>query len=148
MNFKHSIICVFLLSITFYSPIIFADSNSDSEAEIIVIKSPLEIQSKQKLRQFIGISAATAKAKALSMNLVVIPPGGQAKAHYHDGFESAIYVIQGKVETRYGEGLKKSIINEAGDFIFIPPNVPHQPRNLSETEPAIAIVSRNDPNEQ
>ena len=82
------------------------------------------------------------------MNLVVIPPGGQAKAHYHDGFESAIYVIQGKVETRYGEGLKKSIINEAGDFIFIPPNVPHQPRNLSDTEPAIAIVSRNDPNEQ
>lgn len=148
MNIKHLIICVFLLSITFYSPLLFTDSNSDAEADIIVIKSPREIKSKQNLRQFIGISAATAKAKALSMNLVIIPPGGQAKAHYHDGFESAIYVIQGRVETRYGEGLKKSIINEAGDFIFIPPNVPHQPRNLSDTEPAIAIVSRNDPNEQ
>ena len=148
MNFNHSLIYVYLLSITFYSPILLADTNSDPEAEIITIKSPREIKSKQKLRQFIGISAATANAKGLSMNLVVIPPGGQAKAHYHDGFESAIYVIQGKVETRYGEGLKKSIINEAGDFIFIPPNVPHQPRNLSDTEPAIAIVSRNDPNEQ
>jgi uncharacterized RmlC-like cupin family protein len=34
------------------------------------------------------------------------------------------------------------------DFLFIPPDVPHQPINLSDTEPAIAIVARNDPNEQ
>jgi uncharacterized RmlC-like cupin family protein len=56
--------------------------------------------------------------------------------------------MQGQVETRYGEGLKKSVMNEAGDFIFIPPDVPHQPVNLSKTEPAIAIVARNDPEEQ
>jgi uncharacterized RmlC-like cupin family protein len=56
--------------------------------------------------------------------------------------------LQGRVETRYGEGLKRSIINEAGDFIFIPPGVPHQPFNLSTTEPAHALVARNDPNEQ
>lgn len=148
MDVKYLLICVCLLSGYCYSLVVWADSNIDTEAEIITVKSPQEIQSKQKLRQFIGISAETANAKALSMNLVVIPPGGQARAHYHDGFESAVYVIQGKVETRYGAGLKKSIINEAGDFIFIPPNVPHQPKNLSETEPAMAIVSRNDPNEQ
>src|SRR4029079_14700067 len=41
-----------------------------------------------------------------------------------------------------------SVVNEAGDFIFIPPDVPHQPINLSNTEPAIAIVARNDPDEQ
>ena len=46
------------------------------------------------------------------------------------------------------EGLKKSVVNVAGDFIFIPPDVPHQPFNLSHTEPAIAIVTRNDPDEQ
>ena len=68
---------------------------------------------------------------------VVIPAGGSAKAHIHKGFESAIYLLQGRVETRYGEGLSKSVINEAGDFIFIPPDVPHQPFNLSDTEPAI-----------
>ena len=66
----------------------------------------------------------------------------------HKGFESAVYLLQGRVETRYGEGLKKSVVNVAGDFIFIPPDVPHQPFNLSDTEPAIAIVARNDPNEQ
>lgn len=79
---------------------------------------------------------------------VVIPPGGSAKPHSHKGFEAAIYLIQGRVETRYGEGRKKSVVNEAGDFIFVPPYLPHQPVNLSDTEPAIAIVARNDPEEQ
>ena len=76
------------------------------------------------------------------------PPGRSAKPHIHKGFELAIYLIQGRVETRYGEGLKKSVVNEAGDFIFVPPDLPHQPVNLSDTEPAIAIVARNDPEEQ
>ncbi len=82
------------------------------------------------------------------MNMVIIPPGGQADAHYHDGFESAVYLIKGDVETRYGKKLDKKVINRAGDFIYIPPNLPHQPVNLSQTEAAIAIVARNDPNEQ
>ena len=72
----------------------------------------------------------------------------QATRALRKGFESAIYLLQGRVETRYGEGLKKSVVNVAGDFLFIPPDVPHQPVNLSDTEPAIAIVARNDPNEQ
>ncbi len=119
-----------------------------ARAEIVTIKSPVEIESKQRLPNFVGISEATAGAKGLSMNLVVIPPGGRAAAHYHRDFESAVYLMKGRVETRYGPGLKQSVIHEAGDFIFIPPNVPHQPRNLSASEPAIAVVSRNDPNEQ
>jgi uncharacterized RmlC-like cupin family protein len=55
--------------------------------------------------------------------------------------------LKGRVETKFGENLKESIINEEGDFIFIPPGVPHKPMNLSDGEPALAIVSRNDPNE-
>lgn len=57
-------------------------------------------------------------------------------------------MIQGRVETRYGAGLKKSVVNVTGDFVFIPADLPHQPRNLSKTEPAIAMVMRTDPNEQ
>ena len=82
------------------------------------------------------------------MNLVVIPPGTSPEPHYHKDFETAIYILQGEVETRYGEGLKETMINRKGDFVFIPPGVPHQPYNLSKTEPAMAIVSRNDANEQ
>lgn len=121
---------------------------TDALAEIVTIKSPVQIGSKQRLPYFVGISEATAGAKGISMNLVVIPPGGRAEAHYHRGYESAIYLMKGRVETRYGLGLEKSVIHEAGDFIFIPASVPHQPRNLSDSEPAVAIVSRNDPNEQ
>ena len=79
---------------------------------------------------------------------VVIPPGAAARAHVHKGYETAVYLAQGRVETRYGAGLKKRVVNVAGDFIYIPPDVPHQPFNLSDTEPAIAIVARTDPNEQ
>ena len=61
---------------------------------------------------------------------------------------SAIYLIKGRVKTLYGEGLKKEVINEAGDFIYIPADLPHKPINLSSTEAAEAIVARTDPDEQ
>ena len=116
--------------------------------EVVTVRVPAAEASKQGLPIFPGISGKTVGARGLSMLRVVIPPGGKAKAHIHKGYETAVYVIQGRVETRYGMGLKKSVVNQAGDFIYIPPDVPHQPFNLSETEPAIAIVARTDPNEQ
>jgi uncharacterized RmlC-like cupin family protein len=82
------------------------------------------------------------------MNMVIIPAGGAADPHLHVDHETAIYVLKGEVETRYGPGLQNSVVNRAGDFIFIPADVPHQPVNLSQTETAVAIVARNDPNEQ
>ena len=103
---------------------------------------------KQALPYYFGISNTTTGAKGIAMNLVIIPPGASAKPHIHKGYETGIYLIQGKVETRYGEGLKFSVINEAGEFLFIPPDLPHQPFNLSQEEPAVGIVVRNDPNEQ
>ncbi len=82
------------------------------------------------------------------MNKVVIPPGASARAHQHTGYESVIYLVKGRVKTLYGEGLGKSVINEAGDFIYIPADLPHKPINLSDTDTAEAIVARTDPNEQ
>ena len=115
---------------------------------VTLVRTPPEILTRQRLPNFVGISAETAGAKGLSMNLVVIPPGAAAEPHFHKGFESAVYVLEGRVETRYGPGLAESVITEAGDFLFIPPDAPHQPINLSGTQPARAIVVRNDPNEQ
>lgn len=116
--------------------------------DVVTVRNITETGSKQALPIFSGISGKTAGAKNLSMLKVVIPPGATAKAHIHKGYESAVYLLKGKVETRYGEGLSKSVINIAGDFIFIPADVPHEPTNLSTTEEAIAIVVRNDPDEQ
>jgi len=81
------------------------------------------------------------------MSYIVVPPGAVADAHYHDGYETAIYQLSGRVETRYGPGLAEIVVTEPGDFIFIPAGVPHQPRNLSDTEPATAVVARNDARE-
>ncbi|MGQ0502992.1 MAG: cupin domain-containing protein [Panacagrimonas sp.] len=116
--------------------------------EIVTIRPDRAQGSKQGIPLFQGISGQNAGARALSMNRVVIPPGGAARAHVHKGYESAIYLLRGRVRTLYGEGLKKSVVNEAGDFLYIPAGVPHKPINLSATEPAEAIVARTDPNEQ
>src|SRR5262245_25128236 len=75
---------------------------------IVTVRVTEATQSKQALPIFPGISGKTAGAKTLSLLKVVIPPGGSAQAHVHKGFESAIYLLQGRVETRYGEGLKES----------------------------------------
>ena len=115
---------------------------------IVTVRPSAETMSRQRLPYFVGISADTAGASAISMNMVVIPPGGAAEPHLHRGYETAIYILEGRVETFYGEGLRQSVVNQAGDFIFIPANVPHQPRNLSDSEAARAIVARNDANEQ
>ncbi len=115
---------------------------------IVTVRPYDTTATRQGLRQFVGISGANSGARGLSMNRVVIPPGARAEPHRHVGSESAIYLMQGTVETRYGERLEQRVVNRAGDFLFIPPGVPHQPINLSATEPAIAIVARNDPQEQ
>jgi uncharacterized RmlC-like cupin family protein len=119
----------------------------DLKGKVVTVHPEETITTKQNLPYYVGISQETAGSKGLSMNMVVIPPGGSPKAHYHKDFETAIYLLKGRVETRFGENLQESTINEEGDFVFIPPGVPHKPVNLSETEPALAIVSRNDPNE-
>lgn len=116
--------------------------------KIITVRPQATHNTRQQLPNFEGISASTAGSTALCMHIVIIPPGGKAVAHYHDGYETAIYILQGRAETRYGQDLEQSTINEAGDFLFIPPNLPHQPVNLSDTQEVIAVVARNDPSEQ
>lgn len=137
--------CVVAGAVMAAEPVVIGEKDGK---DIVTVRVRKAAQSKQDLPIFPGISGKTAGAKGLSLLKVVIPPGGAAKPHVHQGFESAVYLLQGRVETKYGEGLRKSVVNEAGDFLFIPPDVPHQPVNLSKTEPAIAIVARNDPNEQ
>jgi uncharacterized RmlC-like cupin family protein len=116
--------------------------------EIVTVRPLTTSSSKQSLKQFVGISGANSGARGLSMNRVVIPPGGQAAAHSHVGSESAIFLLAGRVKTFYGPCLERSVINQTGDFIFIPAGVIHMPVNLSANEEAIAIVARNDANEQ
>ena len=120
----------------------------DHSDGVVVVRPAAEIMSRQQLPYYIGISEITAGAKNISMNLIIIPPAAAAEPHLHKGYETAIYLLKGRTDTRYGEQLENSVICEEGDFIYIKADVPHQPINLSATEPALALVARNDANEQ
>ena len=125
-----------------------AASATRRDEGFVVVRTPAQISAVQGLPYYVGLSNQTAGAKGISMNLVVIPPAGAAEAHSHSDFETAIYLIRGRVLCRYGEHLARSAVIEPGDFLYIGPNVWHQPINLSESEEALAVVARNDPSEQ
>ncbi len=95
-----------------------------------------------------AISAETVGASAIHMQLLTVPPGARAKAHKHASHETAIYTLSGEVGMWYGERLENHMATRAGDFVYIPADTPHLPYNMSQTEPAMAVVARTDPNEQ
>ena len=115
---------------------------------VTAIRPDEHVPTRQGLPYFLGVCGRTTGSTGLSMHLVVIPPGARAEPHAHRGYETAIYVLEGRVETRSGDGLASSVVSEPGEFLFIPPGVPHEAINLSATEPARAVVARNDPAEQ
>ena len=121
---------------------------NDSQASVQGLRPDQEVMTRQRLPYFIGISGQTVNAKGLSMHLVVIPPGARAEPHLHLGYETGIYVLEGTVRTRWGPALEHEVVSQAGDFLFVPPGVPHEAINMSATQPARAVVARNDPAEQ
>jgi uncharacterized RmlC-like cupin family protein len=94
-----------------------------------------------------GMSAKNVGTTALSANIATIPPGGVASAHIHVGFELILYIMEGRVRHEFGPGLKNVLENEAGDFIYIKPGVPHEVFNLSDSEPVVAFVARSSADE-
>ncbi|MCA9835967.1 MAG: cupin domain-containing protein [Trueperaceae bacterium] len=94
------------------------------------------------IRYKTGLSGKNVGSKNLSMNLATVPPGAIAYAHIHDGFEVMLFLLQGKVRHDFGPDLKFSVENEAGDFIYIEPGVPHEVFNIGDG-PLIAVVARS-----
>src|SRR5579872_4868719 len=121
---------------------------AEAPATCTVVKAGAPFIGKQGLSYAPGISAETVGAKAIHLQIITIPPGARAKAHKHEAHETALYVLSGEVGMYYGEKLENHMVTRPGDFVYIPANMPHLPYNMSETEPATAIVSRTDPNEQ
>ncbi len=112
-----------------------------------VVRSDESYQGQQGLTYFAGISAESVGVQGLCMHLLRMPPGARAGAHLHQHHETAIYVLSGVAEMWYGEQLEQHLTIRAGEFLYIPANIPHLPFNPS-TEEVVAIVARTDPNEQ
>ena len=120
----------------------------DTAPDCKVVRAGADFIGKQGLVYRPGISAESVGAKGLHLQMVVLPPGAKAKAHKHEAHETAIYVLSGQSGMWYGPDLSAHMEVKAGDYLYIPSDMPHLPYNPSETEPCIAIIARTDPNEQ
>ena len=114
---------------------------------ISVIRSGETVRSWNGIQYQAGMSARNVNARQLSMNIATVPPGAVAFAHVHVGFEVMLYILQGRVRHEFGDHLRESVENNAGDFIYIEPGIPHEVFNLSDTEPVVAVVARSDADE-
>ena len=112
-----------------------------------IIRPEATYAGRQGLTYFSGISAESTGAQGICMHLLRMPPGARAHAHLHEDHETAIYLLEGIVDMWYGLALDQHMTMKAGEFLYIPAGVPHQPYNPYERE-AVAILARTDPNEQ
>jgi len=90
-----------------------------------------------------AITAARAGAEKLWAGTVTIHPGALTGAHHHGDVESVIYVVRGRARMRWGERLEFVAEAGPGDFIFVPPFVPHQEINASSEDALDCVLVRS-----
>src|SRR5262249_43687698 len=91
-----------------------------------------------------AVNYARVGAQKIWAGTVNIRPNAKTGAHHHGELESIIYVVRGKARMRWGEGLEFTAEAGPGDFIYVPPFVPHQEINASASEPLECVVVRSD----
>jgi uncharacterized RmlC-like cupin family protein len=91
-----------------------------------------------------AIDTARAGAEKLWAGTVLIHPDAKTGAHHHGHLESVIYVVEGRARMRWGERLEFTAEAGPGDFIYVPPYVPHQEINALPDAPLSCVVVRSD----
>jgi uncharacterized RmlC-like cupin family protein len=91
-----------------------------------------------------AVNSARVDSKKLWAGTVLINPNAKTGAHHHGSLESVIYVVRGAARMRWGERLEFTATAEAGDFIFVPPYVPHQEINALSDTPLECVLVRSD----
>src|ERR671935_1024512 len=91
-----------------------------------------------------AINYARVGAQKIWAGTVMIHPNAKTGAHHHGELESVIYVLKGRARMRWGERLEFVAEADPGDFIYVPPFVPHQEINASPESPLECVVVRSD----
>jgi uncharacterized RmlC-like cupin family protein len=112
-----------------------------------VVKPGQTYLGKQGITYGAGASKETVGAEKICMNVMPIPPGGRAKAHYHDGIETIAYLLKGECAVYYGDALERRVLCNAGDHVFCPADVPHAPSNES-SKPCTWLVVHSSGSDQ
>ena len=84
---------------------------------------------KQGVAYPLRVTTETAGARHICMAVLPMPPGARAKAHYHDGIETIVYLIDGECAVYHGERLEHRALVRAGECMYLPAAVPHAPCN-------------------
>jgi uncharacterized RmlC-like cupin family protein len=90
-----------------------------------------------------AITHAKAGAATLWAGIMVVQPDAKTGPHHHGELETVLYVVKGRVRMRWGDRLELSDEAGAGDFIYVPPYVPHQEINADPNKTCEAVVVRN-----
>jgi uncharacterized RmlC-like cupin family protein len=93
------------------------------------------------------ISQATTGATNIYMGVFRVPAGARSRPHYHENCESAVFMLSGELEVRWGDHLEQTVTIERGDMVYVPPRETHILQNLSDSEPAEYVVARDSPTE-
>jgi uncharacterized RmlC-like cupin family protein len=97
----------------------------------------------QGMNRAAAITYARAGAQKLWAGTVTIHPNAKTGAHHHGELESVIYVVKGRARMRWGEALEFMAEAGPGDFIYVPPYVPHQEINASPQDPLECVLVRS-----
>jgi uncharacterized RmlC-like cupin family protein len=112
-----------------------------------IIRSGAARAGAQRLLYAPGVTSATSPTRRLCLTSAELPPGARSACHLHRGIESAGFVVSGTVRFWWGERLEEHAVLEAGDFAYIPPDLPHVVGNAG-AEPAVIVVAHSSPSDQ
>jgi uncharacterized RmlC-like cupin family protein len=90
-----------------------------------------------------AITHARAGAQKLWAGTVVVDPDAKSGPHHHGELETVLYIVRGRARFRWGDRLEFAAEAGPGDFIYVPPFVPHQEINAQRDEPVEAVVVRS-----
>lgn len=102
---------------------------------------------RQGLTYLAGLTGDTVGSEKICMTVATLPPGARAKAHRHEAIETAVYVIEGRAAMVYGPRLEHRVEAAAGDYCFVPADMPHVVFNPFDA-PCRAVVAHTAANDQ
>jgi uncharacterized RmlC-like cupin family protein len=112
-----------------------------------IIRRAAPREGAQRLAYAPGVTAATAAVRALCLTSAELPVGARSACHLHRGIESAGYVVSGTLGFWWGERLEHHAELEAGDFAYIPADIPHAVGNAGSV-PAAMVVAHSSASDQ
>ncbi|MDF1502371.1 cupin domain-containing protein [Roseisolibacter sp. H3M3-2] len=86
----------------------------------------------QALQYVAGVTKQSVGSRGICLVVATMPPGARSRAHHHEGIETAIHILEGEAVTYHGARLEHEFVARAGDYVYIPADVPHLVVNRSD----------------